>query len=564
MASYFPSLSSLNPINSFPAYHGPYDVGTIDVEVPCADLPQPSATVPEDATSTVSFRVFYPCHKPGKSESARPVRWIPQPQKATMHALMSFLGAGAKTAAVLSWLPQNLFWIKIPAYRNARILEPKTSNGRWPVTVFSHGLAGSRNAYSYICGDMASKGMVVIALDHRDGSSPVQFVRETADTPARIVEAVKISHTACPETFEGRDKQLRIRLWEACAAFEALVKIDAGERVNNLDDNTSNSRKERREVLEQFKGSLDIHRPGKVAWAGHSFGGATTVQLLKSVYYQSEMSATCARPLIELNSDAAITCQISPESPALLLDIWCLPLQSPDQKWLWDRPLPTYVQGGPMGDNILSVLSEGFFKWKGNCNTSIEAIAPPTHARQPSASQQQAGKDSAPQPQWSHLRASSPSSSANDSGYNSARASPSPPPTKSQRSDTDGKIRGPHMFYPTASQHFSQSDFGVLFPWLTSRLAKAEEPERLLDLNVRAMVQVARNAGIAVVGSDDREILDPQAGVRGWVNVDVRGGKEEEMTKGELDVEAVRRRLSVGEEEAPRDEVGMGAATVET
>ena len=77
--------------------------------------------------------------------------------------------------------------------------------------------------------------MIVIALDHRDGSSPIQYVRETAESEAHVVYPVKISHEPCDEVYEARDKQLRIRLWEISMAYEALMKIDAGQEVENLD-----------------------------------------------------------------------------------------------------------------------------------------------------------------------------------------------------------------------------------------------------------------------------------------------------------------------------------------
>ena len=88
MASWF---SGWNPIKYFPDYNGPYDVGTVDVEVPAADLPSP-AEAPEDAQATVAFRMFYPCVKPASSEVDRPVRWIPSPQKATIASFAKFLG----------------------------------------------------------------------------------------------------------------------------------------------------------------------------------------------------------------------------------------------------------------------------------------------------------------------------------------------------------------------------------------------------------------------------------------------------------------------------------------
>ncbi|GAB7366129.1 hypothetical protein MBLNU230_g7691t1 [Neophaeotheca triangularis] len=534
-------LSSLNPINSFPDYHGPYNVGTIDVEIPAADLPSPSETVP-GAQPTIAFRMFYPCIR--DSEKERPVRWIPSPQKETMSAFAKFMGARDRYAWAFRWLPQHLYWTTIPAQRNAKLLDPPTSNSRWPVTFFSHGLAGSRNAYSYVCGDLASHGTVVIAMDHRDGSSPIQYVRATDTTEAAIVEPIKLSHQPSPEVYEGRDRQLRIRLWELGLAFEALAKIDAGEEVENLDDNTSRNRKERVEVLQRFRNVLDIHRPGKVSWAGHSFGSATTVQLLKSLFYQQDAPSN-GKTLLTARPDSKILRQISPDSPALLLDMWCLPLRSPDQEWLWNRPLPTYAPGGPQGNNILSVLSEGFFKWKANRNDTSEVVAGPKAS---SINNTRSEANTKATPAWAGLRSDSPSC---DSGYASetSHSSPSPLPMTTQPTTA-----GPHEFYPQHSQHFSQSDYGILFPWVMKRFAKVDDPERILLLNVRAMAQVMREAGVEVAGERDDQVLDAKSGaIKGWIPLSSADEGEEMRGKRKSSVKDVK-------DAAPRDGEGVGAA----
>ncbi|KAI7374720.1 hypothetical protein KC336_g20148 [Hortaea werneckii] len=73
------------------------------------------------------------------------------------------------------------------------------------------------------------------------------------------------------------------------------------------------------------------------------------------------------------------------------------------------------------------------------------------------------------------------------------------------------------MFYVANSQHFNQSDYGILFPWLAQKFTKAEEPERCLELNTRAMVQTLREAGIELGGEDDRAILSRENDhIRRW------------------------------------------------
>ena len=95
-------FSRLDPTPSFPAYSGPYQVGTVDVEIPTADLPS-SSSVPDAAPSTVAFRVFYPCEQTPSSTS-RPVKWIPSPQRATVSAFTRFLGANSKFADFFSYV----------------------------------------------------------------------------------------------------------------------------------------------------------------------------------------------------------------------------------------------------------------------------------------------------------------------------------------------------------------------------------------------------------------------------------------------------------------------------
>lgn len=316
---------------------------------------------------------------------------------------------------------------------------------------------------------MASYGVVVVALDHRDGSSPIQHVRATKDTPEQIVASIKISHDPIPETYKARDRQLRIRLDEIALAFNALARIDQGEVLDNLDLNNSTSKKERVEVLTYFRDMLDIHRPGAVTWVGHSFGAATIIQLVKSVYYSSKAPKTPEKTLFTPEPGSLLTEQITSGSPIALLDLWGLPLQSPDTTWLAQRSMPAYRPSGAAkkgGHALLCVFSEAFHEWTSNRVQVQKALRPPPSAPQQSSS------------------SSSSSSKPNKDSYSGAAAAYNGPQAR--------------LFKPQHSEHFSQSDIGVLFPRLTGAFTRAQDPEYVLELNARAVLQLMRENGVCV------------------------------------------------------------------
>jgi len=116
------------------------------------------------------------------------------------------------------------------------------------------------------------------------------------------------------------------------------------------------------------------------------------------------------------------------------------------------------------------------------------------------------------------------------------------------------------MFFVKQSQHFNQSDFGLLFPWIAKRVTKAEEPQRIMELNNRAMAQVLRENGIEVAGESDAEILDKTNEIRRWIHVPV---EDESAANSEMAIAAVSRKLSIistsGRSIAPpRDGMTMG------
>jgi platelet-activating factor acetylhydrolase len=401
-------------------------------------------------------------------------------------------------------IPQLLYYISIPAQPNAELLEPPTKSQKWPVMMFSHGLGGSRNAYSHVVGSLASHGIVVIAPDHRDGSSPISFVH-TPDEKEKVkkVDYKKVAHQASTAVYEQRDEQLRIRCWELGLIHDALLKIDAGKTLTNVSEEHHHHHHKKGgaiDPLKMFESKLSIHTPGSIAWAGHSFGAATAVQFTKSVFYRpSSSSSSTYRPLFSPAEASSIVKQVTPTSPVILLDLWALPIQSPATAWLRSKPMPCYSSPSG-GSTLLAILSEAFYKWSGNLNDTKKVLAKPTN-------------------------------------------------TTSQSRDQPG----PHIFYPVSSAHLSQSDFGVLFPWVTTKVFGAKEPERVLKLNVRAALQVLRNAGVEVANtnavdmelgdgatettSDDKILSTAKDSVRDWISLgtdEVKRSKESEA-KGPSD-----------------------------
>lgn len=482
-----PFLGHLNPIPSFPNYTGPYNVGSHDVEIPTLELSTPGPP-PNPEITTSSFRLFYPCQIDTKT--TQHIHWLPDPQSQYLKAYYSFLQAKPWLASLLTWVSHQapskvnsadlcrwvpflrlIQYTTIPAIRDAKLLEPPSeTNGRWPVMIFSHGLGGSRNAYSHICGSLASHGLVVVAPDHRDGSAPVSFIKDDAKSMLKAVEYQYYPHVSTPEVEKGRNEQMKTRCWEIGVVHGALLKIDEGISMTNTQASEAD------DTLGNFKSRLDIHRTGKISWAGHSFGAATIVQFIKSVYHKE--------PVLFSHAGKELSEQITSASPVSLLDLWAMPLSGTSTAALYDKPLPASCD--TPSSPPLAILSKNFYKWTPNLQHTLHIL-------------------------------SSPLSKAHAKAY---------------------------IFYAVSSAHLSQSDFGILFPWITKKVLKVDEPERTLRLNVRAVLESLRRSGITVADTSaldkeiedeqgievgqggalgqDHVILAPNGNVREWVVIDAK------------------------------------------
>ncbi|KAF0689541.1 Aste57867_19044 [Aphanomyces stellatus] len=139
-------------------------------------------------------------------------------------------------------------------------LQPSPDAAGWPVVIFSHGLGGALELYSSICQYLASEGMVVVALNHTDGSAAVY--RNPDDLTFEYYDRPPPSAL---EDWDGhgyglRNKQLHVRAAQIQRVVDAIVGL-------NNDDRTS-----------VFYQALDLNRIGA---AGHSFGGASVLTAAK-------------------------------------------------------------------------------------------------------------------------------------------------------------------------------------------------------------------------------------------------------------------------------------------
>lgn len=427
--------------------------------------------------------------------------------------------------------------------------------------VFSHGLGGTRLAYSHICGSIASYGVIVVAPEHRDGSCPVSFVKTpstTASTSSPEPEQTKVTqvsgtmpgkgqpaigetsasaglpqrggasgrfqvdYTAYPhqvseETENGRNRQLEIRLWELGLIYSALSRIDAGKipqgaMVSGEQGSEGVAIGQAGEkLLGMFKGKLDVQDPGKLIWSGHSFGAATMIQFVKSICY---VPLAGSKPLFipEPETDCALPLQeqVTADSPILLLDPWCLPLLGKRTSHLFKHPLPQISAGKP--SLVLAIMSEEFFRWKENLLGVKRILSPDPGRKRGGAHNELFEKWDSPDDVPDHVvttnashhrrrrrRHNAASMSSIEDEKDPGRqiipptATPSPTPLQNSSHHHHGAGGGePRFYYAKKSAHLSQSDFGILFPRV---IRKAENPARILELNVRAVIQWLREAG---------------------------------------------------------------------
>jgi len=175
-------------------------------------------------------------------------------------ATKTFTHEGFNTFFNLGWsmIGQNL---TIPIIRAAPIALSKSG---WPVVVFSPGMGCNRFTMSQLCYQLASMGVVVVVVEHRDGSSFRSFYKINNDMK------VDVPHVEVPvdeNEYDVRNSQINHRSSEIIRALDLVHALNIGETIANVDGASDFD-------LRLFKASMDL---GNLYLMGHSFGGSTAI-----------------------------------------------------------------------------------------------------------------------------------------------------------------------------------------------------------------------------------------------------------------------------------------------
>ncbi|HPM71916.1 MAG TPA: hypothetical protein PLE25_03035 [Spirochaetales bacterium] len=253
---------SVFPIRDLEPPTGPHAVGTASFVV----VDGSRTGVYLDAPGTprrVMAQAWYPA-APGAEDYPR-ARWIPD--EALERAYAAYAGLPALTMSHLSRIRAN-GRVEAPALGGS-----PAEDGSFPVVILSHGWTGSRTMHADLAEELASRGIVAIAVDHPYGALAVAFpdgevknlYRGALPSRSDGVEAFDRASTFLEETY--------------AADIAAVVGVVRGGRA-----------------VPGLEGRLD---GGRIALVGHSTGGGAALLAAMIAETAAESAAESAATATE-------------------------------------------------------------------------------------------------------------------------------------------------------------------------------------------------------------------------------------------------------------------------
>ena len=245
------ALCILFPAVELPPVQGPYNVGKVDLF-----LPMKSTDGSHNHSEAVWVRLLYPT-----LEIPKALPYL-TPQTSLDYCYHSMQFGAPPPLKKFDWMLHTWRLTERWERDGAALLDTPEP---LPVVIFSHGLGGHADIYSYQTHTLAAQGNIVLTISHADGSSPA------INMPSGKIIAynyepqrIEMEQGYTNQVIQMRRQQTEMRVQEVVAVTQAIQRWNQHDIHADLPGGKGLS----------LKGRLDLQH---VTWIGHSFGGATVL-----------------------------------------------------------------------------------------------------------------------------------------------------------------------------------------------------------------------------------------------------------------------------------------------
>lgn len=289
------ALSVLFPAVELPPINGPYNVGVVDFYIPMDIQVLVHDQIPRNLTTTafetddastcsaaatmmtvkhyLPARLLYPTLQ-DRSLFGGGIPFL-NPATAIDFCRQSMRFGAPGPLKPFGWILHTWRLTTLPVISEAPILPDFGIIGEtgMPLVVYSHGLGGTLDLYSYQTMALAAHGYVVLALTHMDGTAPVV-------PQPRGMEALPHNHEVLELHVQGKtDEYARAR--RAQTERRVLEFIGATEFIHRMvafkEDGDAPQEPEHRPLARRLSPYLKRLRTDHTFFMGHSFGGTTAL-----------------------------------------------------------------------------------------------------------------------------------------------------------------------------------------------------------------------------------------------------------------------------------------------
>ena len=241
-----------------------------------------------DASAHLTARLFYPCDARSRAPTMATTPWLPSLFSGRAYARFPFINkSGLLVSCIRGFVTLFVLAIgatvRIAGQWNAPVISVEgqrkgqggISTSKLPLLIFSHGLAGQRTTYSSFCLEIASRGFLVVAIEHADGTASLAELSGPG-------EKMKWQPSPFENPRDAKGKwrwygglgehvsagRPQYRLEEVKTAIRIIRDLNNGCDVDGLRISACY----KQENSSWLAGRIDLD---KIITSGHSYGGAT-------------------------------------------------------------------------------------------------------------------------------------------------------------------------------------------------------------------------------------------------------------------------------------------------